>query len=67
MLNNTSFIYAHDTTLIRFDAHSYEEIHNINTLDEVGGDWDIVAFEDGAYFAIANLSKGVTVFKNVNA
>ena len=67
MLNNTSFIYARDTTLIRFDAHSYEVIHHINTLDEVGGDWDIVAFEDGAYFAIGNVSKGVTVFKNVSA
>lgn len=67
MLNNTSFIYARDTTLIRFDAYSYEVIHNINTLDEVDGDWDIVAVEDGAYFVIGNESKGVTVFKNVSA
>lgn len=67
MLNNKSFIYARDTTLIRFDAHSYEMIHNINTLDEVDGDWDIMAFEDGAYFVIGNVSKGVTVFKNVSA
>jgi hypothetical protein len=67
MLNNKSFIYARDTTLIRFDAHSYEMIHNINTLDEVDGDWDIMALEDGAYFVIGNESKGVTVFKNVSA
>lgn len=67
MLNNTSFIYARDTTLIRFDAYNYEVIHNINTLDEVDGDWDIVAVEDGAYFVIGNESKGVTVFKNVSA
>jgi hypothetical protein len=42
-------------------------VYNINTLDEVDGDWDIMALEDGAYFVIGNASKGVTVFKNVSA
>ena len=65
LINNNSFIYARDTKLIRFDTRSYEVIHNTDDLDKVDGDWDIVVIEEGKYFVIGNVSKGITVFKNV--
>jgi WD40 repeat protein len=63
----SSFIYARDTKLIRFDAKTYDVIDNVDDLEKVDGDWDIVAIDDGKCFAIGNVSKGVTVFNNVIA